>query len=90
MYTYIINYSWRWGLCSYLRIFHNACHIRLDAVCNAKVNQFQRGIHNHKIGWLQVTMDNTYTKKKLQKKVKRLVVETAMLGYEELRKHKGY
>lgn len=73
MYTYIINYSWRRGLCSYLRIFHNACHIRLDAVCNAKVDQFQRGIHNHKIGWLQITMDNTYTQKSYRRKLKGLL-----------------
>lgn len=45
---------------SYLRILHDASYIWLDSVCDAEVNQFQRGIDYDKICWLQVTVDNSY------------------------------
>jgi len=45
----------------YLRVLHDAGDVRLYAVGDAKVNQLQRGVHDDKVGGLQVTVDDTCT-----------------------------
>lgn len=48
----------------YLRVLHDAGYIRLYAVGDAEVDQLQRGVHDDKVGGLQVTVDDPCTEER--------------------------
>ena len=46
------------GICPYLTVAHDVGGVVSDGLGDTKVNELQRALHKHKVGGLQVAMDD--------------------------------